>query len=181
MRNVRTSPSRKWKETGNKYIEHEFYLQNFYRNSPNKVVQLSIYFITMESYMDDNILKVGKYNTKFNDILGLDIAELDIYRSKGLPTHMVKSKHFKALKYIDYIPDIIEAPDYVGINPNENGTESVELIKRYRDNILVGIKLDEENGYLYVSTMHDIQEGKISRRLYSGRIKEFSVDKNEEK
>ena len=56
--------------------------------------------------MDDNILKVGKYNTKFNDILGLNIAELDIYRSKGLPTHMVKSKHFKALKYIDYIPDI---------------------------------------------------------------------------
>ena len=65
-------------ETENKYIEHEFYFQNFYRNSPNKVVQLSIYFITMENYMDDNILKVGKYNTKFNDILGLDIAELDI-------------------------------------------------------------------------------------------------------
>ena len=27
----------------------------------------------------------------------------------------------------------------------------------------MGIKLDEENGYLYVSTMHDIQEGKINR------------------
>lgn len=126
--------------------------------------------------MNKNILKVGKYNTKFNDILGLDIAELDIYRSKGLPTHMIKSKHFKALKYIDYIPDIIESPDYIGINPNENGTESIELIRRYRDNILVGIKLDEENGYLYVSTMHDIQEGKINRRLHSGRIKEFVVD-----
>lgn len=135
----------------------------------------------MEDIMDDNILKVGKYNTKFNDILGLKIDELDIYRSKGLPTHMVKSRHYKALKYIDYIPDIIESPDYIGINPNEDGTESVELIKRYKDNILVGIKLDEENGYLYVSTMHDIQEGKISRRLHSGRIKEFSVDKEEEK
>ena len=139
------------------------------------------YIITMENIMDENILKIGKYNTKFNDILGLDIAELDIYRSKGLPTHMVKSKHFKALKYIDYIPDIIESPDYVGINPNEDGTESIELIKRYKDNILVGIKLDEENGYLYVSTMHDIQEGKISRRLYSGRIKEFLIDKDENK
>ena len=63
--------------------------------------------------MDENILKVGKYNTKFNDILGLKIDELDIYRSKGLPTHMVKSKHFKALKYIDYIPDSIESPDYI--------------------------------------------------------------------
>ena len=131
--------------------------------------------------MDENILKVGKYNSKFNDILGLKIDELDIYRSKGLPTHMVKSKHFKALKYIDYIPDIIKSPDYIGINPNENGTESIELIKRYKDNILVGIKLDEENGYLYVSTMHDVQESKISRRLHSGRIKAFIIDKDESK
>ena len=131
--------------------------------------------------MSENILKVGKYNTKFNDILGLNIEEVDIYRSKGLPNHMVKSKHFKALKYIDYIPDIIDTPNYIGINPNEDGTKSIELIKRYKDNILVGIKLDEENGYLYVSTMHDIQEGKINRRLYSGRIKEFSVDKAVEK
>ena len=83
--------------------------------------------------------------------------------------------------YIDYIPDIIESPNYIGINPNEDGTESIELIKRYKDNISVGIKLDEENGYLYVSTMHDIQEGKISRRLHSGRIKPFSVDKEENK
>lgn len=126
--------------------------------------------------MEENIFKVGTYNKSFNKILGLDIDELDIYRSKGLPTHMLKSKHFKALKYIDYIPDIINNPDYIGINPNENGTESIELIKRYKDNILIGIKLDKENEYLYVSTMHDIQESKISRRLYSGRIKEFCVD-----
>lgn len=45
----------------------------------------------------------------------------------------------------------------------------------------MGIKLDEENGYLYVSTMHDIQEGKINRRLYSGRIKEFFIDNNVDK
>lgn len=88
--------------------------------------------------MDENILKVGKYNKKFNDILGLNIDELDIYRSKGLPTHMVKSKHFKALKYIDYIPDIIESPDYIGINPNENGTESIELIKKIQGQCTCG-------------------------------------------
>ena len=165
-------------------MKHEFYFQNsqiFIWNLMALNGIIIYIYITLENNMDDNILKVGKYNTKFNDILGLNIAELDIYRSKGLPTHMVKSKHFKALKYIDYIPDIIESPDYVGINPNEDGTESIELIKRYKDNILVGIKLDEENGYLYVSTMHDIQEGKVSRRLYSGRIKEFIIDKNEDK
>ena len=40
---------------------------------------------------------------------------------------------------------------------------------------MIGIKLDTAGEYLYVSTMHDVQESKISRRLHSGRIKKFSV------
>ena len=91
--------------------------------------------------MDENLLKVGKYDNKFNEILGIEIAEVEIYRSKGLPAHMLKSKHQNCLKYIDYIPDIIENPDYVGVNPNEKENSSLELIKRYKDNILIGIKL----------------------------------------
>ena len=134
-----------------------------------------------DDYMEENneLLKVGKYNSKFNEILGINIKDLEIYRSKGLPSHMVKRKHFKCLKYIDYIPDIILEPDYIGVNPNESGV-SMELIKRYADNVLIGIKLDTDGEYLYVSTMHDVQESKISRRLHSGRLKEFFVD-NEEK
>jgi hypothetical protein len=126
-----------------------------------------------------DLLIVGKYNTKFNKILGIDIEELDIFMSKGLTSHMLKRKHYKCLKYIDYIPDIISKPDYIGINPNEQGI-SIELIKRYSDNVLIGIKLDTDEKYLYISTMHDIQESKIQRRLFSGRIKQFSID-NEEK
>lgn len=110
--------------------------------------------------------------------MGIGVGDLDIYRSKGLPSHMVKRKHFKCLKYIDYIPDIILEPDYIGINPNEPGI-SIELIKRYADNVMIGIKPDTDGEYLYVSTMHDVQESKIFRRLHSGRLKEFSVDKGE--
>ena len=129
--------------------------------------------------MDEQLIKVGEYLDIFNEILGINIVEKEIYRSKGLPTHIVKRKHYKVLKYIDYIPDIIAEPDYIGVNPNENGTESIELIKRYKDNVLVGIKVDKENGNLYVSTMMDLQESKIERRLHSGRIKEFPVENKE--
>lgn len=101
---------------------------------------------------------------------------MKIYRSKGLPTHMVKRKHYNCLKYIDYIPEIIKNPDYVGVNPNES-TISFELIKKYLDNIMIGIKIDTDGRYLYVSTMHDIQESKVKRRLFSGRLKQISVDK----
>jgi hypothetical protein len=125
-----------------------------------------------------DLLSVGTYNPIFNEILGINIEGLEIFRSKGLPAHMVKRKHYKCLKYIDYIPDIIAEPNYIGVNPNEAGT-SIELIKCYADNVMIGIKLDTDGKYLYVSTMYDVQESKIQRRLHSGRIKEFPVDKAE--
>lgn len=30
----------------------------------------------------EELLKVGKYNLRFNDILGIELKELDIFRSK---------------------------------------------------------------------------------------------------
>lgn len=127
----------------------------------------------------DELLKVGSFADKFNVILGTDIEQLDIFRSKGLPAHMLKRKHYKCLKYIDYIPDIIANPDYIGINPNESG-DSIELVKQYEDHVLLGIKLDMDGRYLYVSTMYDVQESKVSRRLHSGRLKKIEVDNNQE-
>ena len=139
------------------------------------------YYSRMNVCMNEKeeLLKVGKYNPKFNEVLGIKIEELEIYRSKGLPSHMVKRKHFKCLKYIDYIPDIILEPDYLGINPNEQET-IIELVKKYADNVMIGIKLDTDGEYLYVSTMHDIQESKILRRLHSGRLKKISLVAKEE-
>ena len=118
---------------------------------------------------------MGNYNQLFNDMLNINIKHDVIYRSKGLPSHMLKSRHEKCLKYIDYIPEIIENPDYIGINPNEKG-QTIELVKRYGDNVLIEIKVDKNNDYLYVSTMYDISEAKLQRRLYSGRLKEFAID-----
>ena len=39
--------------------------------------------------MSGELIKVGKYDLKYIKILDIDIAELDIYRSTGLPAHMV--------------------------------------------------------------------------------------------
>lgn len=58
--------------------------------------------------------------------------------------------------------------------------EKSELLRVGKDdNVMIGIKLDTDGNYLYVSTMHDIQGSKISRRLYSGRLREFSIDSNQ--
>lgn len=56
-------------------------------------------------------LKVGRYNSAFNEILGVSLEELDIYQSQGLKTHMIKRKHFTCLRYINDIPEIIMNPE----------------------------------------------------------------------
>lgn len=40
--------------------------------------------------------------------------------------------------------------------------------------MIEGIKLDETDDHMYVATVFDLQEGKISRRLHSGRLKPFA-------
>ena len=122
--------------------------------------------------MADEMIKLGTYNQEFNKIIGTEMKSMDIYRSKGLPAHLIKRKHYVALKYIDYLPDIISNPDYIGIDPQE--PDSIEFVKTYKDNIWVGIKVNKDEEHYYVSTMYDVQPSKISRRLHSGRIKNIS-------
>lgn len=136
----------------------------------NKSNRQRIYFV--RSY---KLIEVGVFYKELNDLIGLDLPLLKIYRSKGLLSHLIKHKHFTCLRLIEKISDIINSPDYIGINPNEKeGT--VELIKIFDQNILIGIKLNADENYYYVSTMYEIQQSKIKRRLHSGRIK--SVEKN---
>lgn len=122
--------------------------------------------------MKDNQIEVGIYYKKLNEITGLNLPILKIYRSLGLSVHMKKQKHFDCLKYIDDLPFIIQNPDFVGVNPNEKG-KSIEIVKVMDKNILVGIKLDKSGEYYYVATMFSIQQSKLKRRLHSGRLKRF--------
>lgn len=129
--------------------------------------------------MANEMIKIGSYNQDFNKIIGTNMQSMDIYRSKGLPAHLIKRHHYVALKYIDYLPDIISNPDYIGVDPQE--PDSIEFVKSYKDNIWVGIKIDKNEDCYYVSTMYDVTESKISRRLHSGRIKTVSMNSTDNK
>lgn len=91
-----------------------------------------------------------------------------IYKSDGLLKHIVK-RHPECTKFLSLLPDIIENPDYIGINPNEN-VKSFELVKIITQNIQIGIKLDVKNDYLFVATLHTITDSKLEHRIKSGRL-----------
>jgi hypothetical protein len=90
----------------------------------------------------------------------------------GLKKHVMKRHPGIFEVYHQYIPDIIKSPDYVGQNPTE--PDSVELVKKITDTILLAIKLDP-TGYLYVSSFYDLKNAqvKIEKRLRTGRLKPY--------
>ena len=116
--------------------------------------------------MNDKLIRIATFNTELNGLLGTDFHPFAIYRSKGLLTHLINRKHFTAAKYIDYLPEIIESPDYVGYCDG-----SIEMVKIFKDNIFISIKLDGKNKQYYVATMFDVRMGKIESYVKSGRLK----------
>ena len=125
--------------------------------------------------MRDKNVKVGLYDPHFNRLLGISLDRIPIYRSKGLKTHMMKQKHYKAVDYIDRIPEIIYAPEYIGVRCSGKGL-TIEYIKCFKDNIILCAKLNSDGKSLYVATMFDIPKKKIDRFVHSGRVSEVLTD-----
>lgn len=98
----------------------------------------------------DTVVIVGEYNEKFNTLLELSLPIIDIHIYPGLEKHINK-------RHEEYLPYI----------------EKIELIKVFDENILISINLDVDKGYLYVSSLYDVKQGKIERRLNSGRLVRF--------
>lgn len=117
------------------------------------------------------MIKVGLYPQKFNDVSGANLPCIDILKSVGFYKHVLK-KHCEYIGYIEFIPEIINSPDYIGINPKI--PNSIELIKLYDEHILVSIELDTDDNYLFVSSLYNIEDSKLQRRLHSGRLKKFT-------
>jgi hypothetical protein len=125
--------------------------------------------------MKDKIFPVAPFNHAVNKYLPYMFDYNYIYQSSGLEKHILK-RHPECIDYLQYLPLIIESPDYIGINPNESG-RSFELVKVFDKNIQIGIKLDIKDNYLYVATLHSITSGKLQHGIENGRLKKF--DKSE--
>ena len=109
------------------------------------------------------------------ELLGLETELSEIEYSKhGLKRHLEKRKHYDVLKYIDNIREIIEDPDYVGINTNGNKL-ALEYVKCYKKNILLALKVNKTKDKFFVVSMYSINDFKLNSRKFSGRLKK--VDK----
>ena len=125
-------------------------------------------FWYIQAIPSEKLIFVAQLNKQVIPLLKIPKQEIKIYRSKGLLAHLLKRKHYKAAKYLDYISDIIENPDYAGMTDGQ-----IELVKIFKDNIFLSIKLDVASQIYYVATLFDVSRSKIDAYCKSGRLIEL--------
>ncbi len=121
----------------------------------------------------DKLIFVANIKKEFLIQIGFPNAKSDIsiYRSKGLLSHLLKRKHYVAAKYFDYIPEILSSPDYAGVTEG-----NIEMVKCFKNNIFLSVKLDVAKSIYYVATLFDVKESKIEAYCKSGRLQKIDVD-----
>src|SRR5659263_353123 len=81
----------------------------------------------------------------------------EVYAAPGIIKHIQKHKdEFSEAILKDLFGTmniIISNPDYVGCNPNQEGT-SLELIKEIDDNILIALQFNIIENYIYVASLY---------------------------
>ncbi len=76
-------------------------------------------------------------------------------------THLLNRKHFTAAKYINYLAEIIELPDYAGYYDR-----NIELVKIFKDSIYISIKLDAKKHQYYIPGNGVYHLGGMVRHTY---------------
>ena len=114
---------------------------------------------------------IGRYTEAFNHVLEVHYPLACICYTKGLEAHIKKQSHYNVLKYLNQIHEMIATPDFIGINPHEYGRDTIEIVKKFDEYVMIGIKLDDSKEYYYVTTMYTLQSSKVKRRLHSGRLR----------
>ena len=122
--------------------------------------------------MEEKLIKIGEYPKEFNSILNINLPCLDIFQSKGLHKHIEK-RHPHCLHYLNKTAEILKSPDYIGVNPKE--PRSVELIKKYHNNVQVAVKLDKSGEYYYIASIYEVTPDKVRKHLKNGRLKKFEL------
>lgn len=118
--------------------------------------------------------RVGYLKRSIANELGIEFTGT-IYASPGVLKHIMK-RHGRQLdkktreSILEWMKKILEEPDYIGIYKNDNGQTAVEFIKIVYTNLLLGVEIDEEHEYIYVTTMYPITDKKIKNKIYSGKL-----------
>ena len=120
-------------------------------------------------------MKIGTIKQSVISVLNLDILpDTPIFIGESNIVHM-KQKHFEDYeKYGEYISDIVNDPDYVGINFKDGSIEYVKEFKIDNEYVKVAIRVST-TGVYYARSIYVLNNNRVRNYIEKGTLK--SLDK----
>lgn len=107
---------------------------------------------------------------KIAETLGLVKKRFPIYLGESNIEHMKQRHPADYAKYGSYIPEILNQPDYVGINPNDNSIAFVKEFKIDGEYVKVAVRISS-SGILFARSLYTITNNKINNYIKKGSLK----------
>lgn len=118
--------------------------------------------------------KVGEISQRVVDLLGLDIKPgTPIYTGKSNIVHMQRNHAQDYRAYRQYIPEIIKAPDYVGINPKDDSIEYVKIFETDGNFVKIAVRVSDMDRF-YARTIYARELDKLEKFVESGNLIRYS-------
>ena len=103
--------------------------------------------------------------------LGLSVAPgTPIYMGQSNITHMLNRHNTDYLRYGAHIHDIINNPDYVGINPGDNSIEYVKDFAVDGNFVKVAVRVAQSGKY-YARSLYVLNPSRVQNFIASGTLK----------
>jgi len=119
--------------------------------------------------------KVGEITKEVKELLNLSvIAGTPIYIGQSNIDHMMNKHPNEYMKYGIFIKDIIDFPDYVGINP---GDDSIEYVKNFLFNneyIKVAVRVSN-SGMYFARSLYFLKSSRVYDFINSGTLKPLTI------
>lgn len=112
------------------------------------------------AYLTDKVIKT----------LGLSFEESPIYLGNSNIEHMKRRHPNEYDKYGKYLSEIINSPDYVGINPKDKSIAYIKEFKIDNEYVKVAVRVSS-NGYLFARSLYTITNNSVKIYLEKGSLK----------
>lgn len=97
------------------------------------------------------------------------LAGMKVYLGEKNMEHMKNAHPDDYLKYEDYLPMIIESPDYVGINRKDNSIEFVKEFYINDDYVKVAVRAST-SGIFYARSLYTLNRNRVDRFVENGTL-----------
>jgi hypothetical protein len=121
---------------------------------------------------------LGRLRKEIRTLLPIYPTESTIKLYPSVIKHIKKRHPYAYREYFNKIREILEQPDYIGMR--EDDCLRIELVKCYKDMVLLALKIDEEK-QLFVCSLYIIEPNRVDIRVKYGRLLPVHFEKTSKK